>query len=262
MNPSYKDIPPFRIADELYFIGAEPVSVHVIDTGSGLILLDTGYPFMLPGILAHMEKLGLSIKNVRHILHSHGHYDHIGCTKQLAAISGAKTWIGAPDRDYVNGKRDLSFARELGHEPAPFFEPDYLLTDGDELRLGNITIRCLLTPGHTEGTLSFFFRIKDRGQSFLAGMHGGVGTNSMEKAFLEKHGLPLFLRDRFSEGLLRLGQIPVALTLGNHPDQNDTVLKAGRLPADTANPFVDPLEWPRFLSACADRLHNLLESEK
>lgn len=263
MYPDGKsDIYPFQMLGNLYFVGSRAVSVHLIDTGDGLILIDTGFPNMYQQLCASMRTLGFDPADIRMLLHSHGHYDHIGCTARLKEISGARTCISRIDNDIVNGKRDLSWAHELGFEPLPPFECDMLLEDGDVVELGSTRIQCRLAPGHTEGTLCFFLEIQDGGRRYTAAMHGGVGTNSMETAFLRKYSLPFELRDRFREGLHRLAEIPVDVVLGNHPDQNDTEGKLRRIRNGERLACVDSGEWPRFLADCERRLDKLLVSEQ
>ena len=256
------DIAPFRMLGNLYFIGSRAVSVHLIDTGDGLILIDTGYPNMWEQILTSMRSLGFDPADIRILLHSHGHYDHIGSTAEFKALSGAKTCISRIDNEIVNGKRNLSWADELGYPVLPPFDCDVLLEDGDVVELGDTRIRCLLTPGHTGGTLSFFFDVQDGDRTLRCAMHGGVGTNSMEAAFLDKYGLSHECREIFRRDLHRLAEMQVDVVLGNHPDQNDTEGKLARIRAGEEYACVDPDEWPRFLKACEKRLDDMLAQEK
>lgn len=262
MYPNGKsDIPPFKMTDNIYFIGSRAVSVHLIDTSEGLILIDTGYPDMQEQILTSMRTLGFDPSDIRILLHSHGHYDHIGSTMYFKDISGARTYISRIDNDIVSGRRNLSWADELGYEPLPPFDCDILLADGDTVALGNTRIVCRLAPGHTEGTMCFFFETEKDGHKYTAAMHGGVGTNSMEKAFLNKYGLPLELRETFRQNLRRFANIPVDVVLGNHPDQSDTEGKLQRILNGEKDACIDPSEWKRFMKACEDRLDKLIEIE-
>lgn len=255
------DIHPFRMLDDVYFVGGREVSVHIIDTHDGLVMIDTGYPHMREMILRNMRRVGLDIRDLRVILHSHGHYDHIGSTQAFQEMSGAKTYISRIDNEIVNGHRDLSWASELGRDRLPPFDCDVLLEDGDTVELGNTRIRCVLCPGHTEGTFALFFDTVDAGRTLTCAMHGGVGTNSLERDFLHRYGLQFTLRDEFRAGLHRLRGEYVDVVLGNHPDQNDTEGKLARLDAGARDAFVDPGEWPRFMDACEARLDRMIESE-
>lgn len=251
------DIPPFRLYRNIYFVGSSRVSVHAIDTEEGIVLLDTGYPDMLDVILSGLEALSLDARRIVAIFHTHGHIDHFGCTIPLKALSGAKTYISHADAEIVNGSRPLSWAREIGlPEPEPFV-PDVLIKDGDIFTFGKTHIRCVATPGHTEGVMSFF--ITADGDENVCAMHGGAGMNSLKKDFLTAYGLPLSLRDDFRAGLYRLAEERVDLTLGNHPHQNGT--KEKRLRAVCGESVLDPTEWERFLKSLESKLDALLNAE-
>lgn len=259
---SRERITPFRIFGNLYYVGARFGTSHLIDTGAGLILLDTGLPQTLHLIVQGMWELGFDPRDIRYILHSHGHYDHIGGTKALKALSGAVTLIGAGDEDFVNGKRDLTWARELGYRYDETFEADVILRDGDTVELGNTKITCLSTPGHSPGCLSFFFHVGDGKTRYRAGMHGGVGVNAMTKEFLDEYGLSYDCREQFLSGLERLKQERVDLVLGNHINNNRLEEKYRRMQAGGPNPFLDNREWISFLEQCRKNLLDLMENEK
>mgnify|MGYP003312012761 CR=1 FL=1 len=188
-NPVKSDIPAFRMYGNIYFVGSRKVSVHVLKTEVGLVMIDTGYPDMYEQILDSMHSVGLDEKDICAIFHSHGHIDHLGGARALRDLTGAKIALGAADRQYANGELDLSYAEELNMSYKETFEPDILLKDGDEITLGNTTVRAVATPGHTPGAMSFFFDVTDGKETFRAGLHGGMGINTMCKAFLDKYGL-------------------------------------------------------------------------
>lgn len=241
------DIAPFHMLGNVYFVGSRAVSVHIIDTGSGLIMIDAGYPYTQAQILHSMRTLGLNPADLRIILLSHGHYDHTGCALDFRAMTGAKIYISRIDNEIINGTRDLSLAKEAGYDHLPSFNADVLLEDGDTITLGNTCISCKLAPGHTEGTLAMFFETEHEGKCYRCAMHGGVGVNSLVPSFLKRYGLPLSLQDTFRSGLKKLAGEHVDVVLGNHPCQNDTEGKLARMLAGEKSACIDPLEWPRFL---------------
>lgn len=256
-------MPPFRMIGDLYFVGAVNASVHLIDTGEGLILIDSGYQDTLFYTLNGIYRLGFSPYDIKYVLLTHGHIDHFGAARALRDMTGCKIMIGRRDLDYVTGARDLSFAAELGMplEEVAFFEPDVLLEDGDVISLGNTSIECVHTPGHTEGTMSFFFPVLHHGKELAVGTHGGVGINSMEAAFLKRHGLPLSLRDDFRNGLHKLKNRRVDVFIGNHAGQSHTEEKYAQLIKGDENAFVDPAEWAGFLDSCEKNLDGLIAGE-
>jgi len=254
------DIKAFNMFGNLYFVGSSKVCVHIIKTEKGLVMIDTGYPDMYEQILDSMAELGLDPKDICAIFHSHGHIDHFGATERFKALSGAKTYVSRIDNDILNGTYDLSWAKELGLERMPFFNCDILIDDGDEFVFGKTKIRALLTPGHTQGTLSYFVNIEDGDESIIAGMHGGVGMNSLSRKFLTDYNLPLSLRDDFRAGLKRLRNEHVDLHMGNHAGHNDTFSKCEKVLAGES--IVNPDDWSEFLDRTEKRLDDLLEKEK
>ena len=256
-------VEPFRIFGNLYFAGTVPASCHLIDTGEGLILIDTGYPQSAYLVVESIWELGFKPADVRCIVHSHGHYDHMGATRSLVELSGAKTFLGEPDKDYVTWNNPLNWAFEQDYEFTEVFQPDVLLHDGDVIKLGNTEIHCVSTPGHTPGTMSFFFDVEENGRRLRAGMHGGVGMNSLAKSYLQKMKLPLTLQQEFLKGLERVRQEHVDIFIGNHVGNNDTVGKgeAKKLHPDQ-NPFIDENAWPAFLDSCKEKMLDCIEKDK
>ncbi len=252
---------PFRVMGNTYFVGTKPASAHLIDTGDGLLLLDTGFPQTLYLILQSIYELGFDPRDIRCILHSHGHIDHMGSTRALCELFGCRTVLGKQDAAYVTGQRDLTYAKELGLVFDCPFTPDILLEDGDIFRLGAAAIRCIHTPGHTEGTFSFFWEETDHGRTYRLGTMGGSGMNSLRKDFLESHGLPLTLRDDFRRSLDRLRQEPVDVFIPNHQNQRDTAGMAELLRQGRWDAFYDPTAWGRYLDGCEAKLDAMLAME-
>ena len=260
LHPWQEDLPPFQIYGKLWHIGGKGSPSYLFDTGDGLLLLDTGFPKNGYFMFRNMHDLGFDPRDIRWILHSHGHYDHIGMTRALVEMTGAKTYIGAPDRDYVNGKLDLTWAKELGCVYDEPFEPDVLVNDGDVLEFGGMKIRCAAAPGHTPGTMAYFFDLEEDGVVRHAGMHGGVGINSMRTKFLGRYGLSAECRQQFLDGVERLKDEPVEVFVGNHLGNYRAMekLRMREEDPDGPNPFVDPGEWKRFLTAKAEELRKLI----
>ncbi|MBR2388546.1 MAG: MBL fold metallo-hydrolase [Clostridia bacterium] len=247
----------FKIFDRLYCIGDKGASSYIIETSDGLVMVDTGYLEGCDRLIESMEKLGLSLFSLRHIIHTHGHIDHFGATKKLVSLTHAKTYLGAPDRAAANGEKELSFAKELGMEFKEYFEPDILLYDGDVLSFGDINIKCVATPGHTEGAFSFFFTLEGK----KIGIHGGAGLNTLVSEYLDKMELPYGLRMDYLDSTEKLKHEQVDVFLGNHIGHNNTYEKYERLMAGDGEAFVDGREWGIFLDSCREKLIALMEKE-
>ena len=248
-------VKPGRIFGNLYFVGTQPTSVHLVDTGDGLLLIDTGCLSNLYLVIQNMWELGFDPKDVKYIIHSHGHFDHVNGTAALVNMSGAKTYIGEQDFGMITGEIDhgLTAVRP--------FAVDGLLKDGDVLTFGNTKVTCVSTPGHTDGVMSFFFDVTDGETTYRAGMHGGVGLNTLNHKFLTANGLPFENRQKYFDSLERLKQERVDIFIGNHVGNNDTIGKLKRAETEEKNPFIDPEEWQRFLEGCREKLVKLIREE-
>ena len=253
---------PFKIFGNLYFVGTKFVSSHVIDTGDGLILLDSNFPQCTYLVTEGMRKVGLNPMDIKYILHSHGHYDHIGGTKALVQLTGAKTIIGKSDVPFVNGTVDLTWAKELGFEFKESFEPDIVLNDGDKFELGKTKIRAVSTPGHTPGTMSYFFNVDDGKNTYIAGMQGGAGVNSLTNAFLKEYNLPISCREDFVNSMEKIKNEHVDILIGNHPGDVDTKGKYARMQAGEEYPFIDASALERRLAYIMNQFNEMVESGK
>lgn len=150
---------PFRLHGNSWFVGVTGLSVVVIDTPEGLILLDGGLPESVPLILANLDTLGLDPERVRWILNSHAHYDHAGGIAALARITGARV-AAAP-----LGAKALRLGDVLPEDPqrglgdfmkfAPVAAEVVEIADGGTVELGGVTVTAHHTPGHTPGGVSW-----------------------------------------------------------------------------------------------------------
>lgn len=253
---------PFQIFGNLYFVGAKCVSTHVIDTGDGLILIDSNFPECTYLITEGMRKLGLDPMNIKYILHSHGHLDHTGGTRALVELTGAKTIIGKEDVLMASGRgeQDLSWSKELGYGPLIHtFEPDIIVDDGDTFTLGNTTIRFISTPGHTDGTMSFVFNVSDGKDTYTAGMFGGAGVLTMSETFLQEYNLPLTVRDDFVNSIERMRKEKIDILIGNHPGDVQTASKWEIMKKEGTNPFIDPTALEGRLEYILNQFNEMVE---
>ncbi|MBR5307850.1 MAG: MBL fold metallo-hydrolase [Clostridia bacterium] len=261
MTPCQGYLEPCRVFGNLYFVGTLPASTHIIDTGDGLIMLDSGYQHSLFIVLHNMHLMGLDPRNVKYVLHTHGHIDHMGAGKAMKEMFGCTTFIGEPDKDYINGVLPLSWSKELDIPLIPF-EADVKLKDGDKIKLGNTEITAVLTPGHTPGAMTYFFDVTDGKETYRAALHGGMGINTMNKAFIDEYNLPYSYRDEFLTVQERLSEMPVDIYLGNHAAHNNTPEKIKRVLAGDDKAFVNSDEWKKAMLEARDRVIAIMEKEK
>ena len=243
-HPEFYRLGPFRIFGNLYYVGDRKVCPQLVDTGEGLILFDTGYGPETHLLMENIRTLGFRLEDIKIIIHTHGHFDHFGGTDQIKAISGAKVYMSRVDTQLLREKPDRSLI-SWGYDPSmPIPWPDVEIEDGDHIRLGNTDILCRLAPGHTPGTMCFFFDVTDGEKNYRVGYWGGVGLNQMKKEFCQKYDLPQGAFYTMLTTIEKLWNEPVDITLGNHPPQNATLQKRQwMLQNPGSNPFIDPTTW-------------------
>lgn len=232
---------PFKIIGNVYFVGTFPASSHLIDTGDGLILIDTGYNDTLFLLVDSIYKLGFSPYDVKYIIHTHWHGDHAAASTALSYVTGAKKLICEKDAEAVK----------------KYFEPDALLKDGDVIRLGNTQIEVMETPGHTKGTISLFFETEENGVKYQVGTFGGAGVNTLTKGKFEYDNC----RSDYLESINKLRKRKVDVFIGNHVWNNDTQTKGEILRKTGENKFIDSKLWGEFLDFCEKRLYETIEKD-
>ena len=161
---------PAKVFDDLYFVGGKVHSSWALTTRDGIILIDTIFPYNSEElIVGGMQKLGLDPKQIKYIIISHAHTDHIGGAEILQKKYGARVVMGAPDWDtvekYPNRYKTMAPKRDI------------VATDGMKITLGGRTVTMWTTPGHTPGTLSYTFTALDRGRTVNVAYSGGTAFN-------------------------------------------------------------------------------------
>jgi metallo-beta-lactamase class B len=162
---------PYRVFDDLYFIGTKIHSAWALTTSEGIIVIDSLFDYAVePEMIDGMTALGLDPNDVRYVLISHAHGDHDQGAAILQRRFGAEVVMGEADwqstlartADYPGGvpKRDISVGPE-----------------GLKLTLGDTTVDIIATPGHTPGTLSYLFPVKDGARSLVVAYAGGTAFN-------------------------------------------------------------------------------------
>jgi metallo-beta-lactamase class B len=158
-------VPPFRIIGEIYYVGAADVTAFLIRTSDGLILLDGGFVETAPQILANIRSLGFEPPSIRVLLNSHAHYDHAGGLAALKAATNAKLYAGRADSALLarGGRQDFFFKDRLPYPPVIV---DRAVGDNDAVRVGNVTLRAVATPGHTRGCTTWATTVREAGREY------------------------------------------------------------------------------------------------
>ena len=252
-------VEPIKMAPGVYYIsGNDWVACYLIDTGDGLILIDTAMHETAYLMIENIRKLGYELTDIKKILLTHAHIDHIGAARTMKELTGAKLYLGERDLLFLHERRDLI---RIGDYTCGEFEPDEIYGDDKPITQGTITIHTVSTPGHTPGCTSMFFDVKDKdGRVLRCGIHGGLGLNLTKKNF-EEDRLPATLRDEFIEGLKKLDQMEVDICLPSHTNQVGILLLKDQVTEDF-NPYLDPSIWHELMQERLERVMQIIEDEK
>jgi metallo-beta-lactamase class B len=167
-NGGQKLAEPFRIAGNLYYVGANDVASFLVTGPAGHVLIDGGYPGTAPMIMASIAKLGFDIRDVKVLLNSEPHFDHAGGLATLQQASGAELWASEPSADVIAaGGNDpdmflpIRVLNWVGIISYPSARVDHRLKDGETVRVGPVALTAHITGGHTRGCTSWSFPVRD-----------------------------------------------------------------------------------------------------
>ena len=162
---------PYKIFDNLYWLGSREFSSWAVTTSAGIIIIDTNFAYTTQAeIVDGLTKLGLSPKDIKYVIISHAHGDHDQGAADLQKLSGAQVVMGAPDWDMTLARKEYA-----GGIPTKGISVG---PQGHKLTLGDTTIDIYATPGHTDGTLSYIFPVKNGGQTIMSAYSGGTLTGA------------------------------------------------------------------------------------
>lgn len=260
LNQESRYVHPFRIFGNVWYVGDSWVCVHLIDTGDGLLLLDGGNIGATAMLVNAIWEAGFNPADVKWMVMSHGHLDHIGGALFFRRMFGTKLYLGEPDARNFREKPELSIIQDAGVRDENVFEVNHEIKDGEKIRFGNTEMQFYLVPGHTDGVISAFFDVTDGKQTLRAGYFGGFGFNTMQKDFLLDIGDTTFETRRiYLNSLAKVRDQKVELFLGNHCVNNRTLEKAEMIRNGCKeNPFINSTEWSEYLDSKRDDMLRLM----
>ena len=168
--------PPFRVIGDIHYVGSSNAGSYLITTPEGHILIDTGYRRTESWVRDSIEKLGFRLADIKIILNTHAHADHVGGHAQLKEWTGARVLTSEADKPVVadGGRSDF---RSDGRELWKPLTPDGTVRDGEEIRLGGVTLKAHLTPGHTRGNTTWTTTVVENGRKYDVVFVGSMGLN-------------------------------------------------------------------------------------
>jgi metallo-beta-lactamase class B len=232
---------PFRIVGNIHYVGAANIASYLITTPQGHILIDTGMTEMHDVIRNNVAKLGFKTSDIRVMLSSHAHFDHIAGHAAMKKLTGAQVMAMTGDAEALEAGKDNSALGAIGWEPV---KVDRVLTHGDTVELGGVRLRAVHTAGHTQGATTWLTTVEDRGRQYLVAFLGGTTPNG---------GVPLINNPRHKSVIedtqrtfarLRAERVPDIYLVG-HPQAmfagKVEQIKAGAMP----HPLLNGDAWTR-----------------
>lgn len=232
-----KPYPPFRIAGNLYYVGTYDLACYLIVTPKGNILINTGLASSASTIKKSIGDLGFKLSDTKILLNTQAHYDHMGAMAAIKKETGAKLMLDAADAPAAaNG--DRSDYAMPGN--ASLYQPvkaDRLLHNGDIIKLGGMQLTMLHHPGHTKGSCSFLFDVKDDNRTYRV-LIANMPTIITDKKFSEIPGYPNIAKD-YAYTLNSLKHQKFDIWVASHAGQFDMIGK--HKPGSAYNPaaFMD-----------------------
>jgi metallo-beta-lactamase class B len=163
-------IEPAKVFDNLYFVGSKIHSSWALTASEGIILIETLWTYNSEEeIVGGLKKLGFDPAKVKYVIISHAHPDHVGGAKLMQDRFGSRIVMGGPDWD--------SIEKSVNGYPLGKPKRDIVADDGQKITLGDTSVTLIATPGHTPGTLSMIFTVKDNGKPLTVAYSGGTAFN-------------------------------------------------------------------------------------
>lgn len=255
-------VPPRHLLADIYYVGAIGVSSFLITTPEGHFLLDTGFDDTVPIIRRGVEQLGFKLTDIKIILSSHAHIDHVGGHALMQKLTGAKIYASAGDAralesggadDYIQWPKDT-----IVYTPV---KPDHILADGERVTLGGVTLTAHLTPGHTRGATTWTMDAPVDGRTqhivFFSSATINPGTRLVNNPLF-----PDFVA-QFEASFVKWKALLCDIYFAPHGGQFAMAEKFAKLDAGAQpNPFIDPDGWKKLIAGAEKAFHEQLAAEQ
>jgi metallo-beta-lactamase class B len=218
--------PPHKIAGNLYYVGTESLAAFLVATPAGHILINSNYERNVPTIRDSVTQLGFKFEDIRIVLGSHAHGDHMQGDAAVVELTKARALAMSEDVPALQRMTSPS------GKPRPAYEP---LRDGSEVSLGGARLVAHHTPGHTPGCTTWTMTVQDGGRALDVVIIGSIGVNPGTNLV----GNPSLVA-LYQQSVKTLRALHADVPLGSHPAMYGMADKHRRLAAGGANPFVDP----------------------
>jgi metallo-beta-lactamase class B len=232
-----RPFPPFQIAGNLYYVGTADLACYLIVTPEGNILINSGLASSGKLIKAGIERLGFKFADTKILLTTQAHFDHMGAMAEIKKVTGAQMMVDEGDAAVVadGGRSDYDLKGDVC-----VFKPvkvDRILHNGDRIILGGMKLTMLHHPGHTKGSCSYMFDVRDQKRKYSV-LIANMPTIVTGKRFADVHTYPGIAKD-YAYTLKAMKHLKFDLWVASHGIQFDLLDK--HKPGSAYNPpaFMD-----------------------
>jgi metallo-beta-lactamase class B len=220
--------PPHKIVGNIYYVGTGSLASFLVVTPQGNILINSEYERNVPVIQKSVEQLGFKFSDIKILLGSHAHGDHMEGDALVKQLTGAQVMAMAEDVPLLEQMKPAGKAHPI----------DKVLHDGDQVTLGGTTLVAHLTPGHTPGDTTWTMKAQEGGKNYDVLIIGSLGVNPGMK--LVNNPTNPHIVDEFTHAFQVSRSLPCDVPLGSHPGMYNMKEKYAKLKAGGPNPFIDP----------------------
>jgi CubicO group peptidase (beta-lactamase class C family) len=240
----YEPFPAHKIIGNVYYVGSKDLATYLITTDEGHILINSGFERTVPLIQKSVESLGFKITDVKILLASHAHSDHVAGHALLQKVTGAKVFVMRGDDQVIasGGKGQYKYTTDRW---APC-KVDRVLEDRDEVEFGGVTLVARVTPGHTRGCTTWTWRVVDGGKKYDVVVIGSPNVNPGFQLVGNKD-YPEIATD-FARTFEVLKSLPCDVFLGAHGGYYGMVERHALIQKGPANPFVNPQGYKDYVA--------------
>jgi metallo-beta-lactamase class B len=233
-DDSEKPAPPVRIHANTYLVGTCGISAILITGTQGDILIDGGTEADAELIAKNIEGLGINLRDVKILLHSHEHFDHVGGIARLQRLTGAQLYASpAAAKVFETGAAGAGDPQAGMNPPFPAARVDRIIQDGEEVRLGNLVLTAIATPGHTPGALTWHWGSCDGGVCRTIVYADSLTPVSRDNYRFSDH--PAYLA-AYRVSIAKVAALDCDILLTPHPSASHMIDRlAGRAPLSDSN---------------------------
>jgi metallo-beta-lactamase class B len=257
------DVPaePARVIGPIYFVGTKGLGSFLITGSVGHVILYTGMPGSGQMIEKSISKLGFNPKDIKLILTGHAHCDHVGGHAYLKKATGAKIAMMREEVELFEsgGKLDFQYGdyRSFAFEPA---KVDTVFRDEDEIKLGDISIRALLTPGHTKGSTTYVMNVVDSGTTYTVAFPDGTSVNPGYR--VARNPSYKGIEDDYRRTFRMLEALKPDVWLAPHNEFYGLDAKLARAAKDGIKAWIDPEGYRKWVTAQKKSFETGAENER